>query len=122
CIVHLVRAALNYVPWKYRKLVAADLRRIYQAATAEEARQQLEEMILKWTAYPSVGQVWQRNWDRITPFFHYPADISKAIYNTNNKIKVVYTEDWTHPAHVKYPPGDYSYCACSRLYSRDYAH
>jgi putative transposase len=84
CIVHLVRASLNYVPWKYRKLVAADLRRIYQAATAEEARQQLEEMILKWTAYPSVGQVWQRNWDRITPFFHYPADIRKAIYTTNS--------------------------------------
>src|SRR5216110_303116 len=84
CIVHLVRAALNYVPWKYRKLVATDLRRIYQAATAEQARQQLEEMILKWTAYPSVGQVWQRNWDRITPFFHYPADIRKAIYTTNS--------------------------------------
>src|ERR1700689_5062545 len=47
CIVHLVRASLNYVPWKHRKLVAVDLRRIYQAATAEEAQQQLEEMILK---------------------------------------------------------------------------
>src|SRR5256885_9573585 len=45
CIVHLVRASLNYVPWKHRKLVAADLRRIYQAATAEEARQHLEEMM-----------------------------------------------------------------------------
>src|SRR6266536_2753668 len=33
CIVHLVRASLNYVPWKHRKLVAADLRRIYRAAT-----------------------------------------------------------------------------------------
>src|SRR5216684_2186796 len=55
CIVHLVRASLNYVPWKHRKLVAADLRRIYQAATAEEARQHLEEMMLKWTAYHSVG-------------------------------------------------------------------
>src|ERR1700756_5054350 len=84
CIVHLVRASLNYVPWKYRKLVAADLRGIYQSATAEEARQHLEEMMLKWTAYPSVGQVWQRNWDRITPFFHYPADIRKAIYTTNS--------------------------------------
>src|SRR5215467_11854009 len=39
CIVHLVRASLNYVPWKHRKLVAADLRQVYQAATAEEARQ-----------------------------------------------------------------------------------
>ena len=84
CIVHLVRASLNYVPWKHRKLVAADLRRIYQAATAEEARLQLEETMLKWTAYPSVGQVWQRNWEQITPFFHYPADIRKAIYTTNS--------------------------------------
>src|SRR5712692_10259384 len=84
CIVHLVRASLNYVPWKHRKLVAADLRRIYRAATAEEARQHLEEVTLKWNAYPSVSQVWQRNWDRITPFFHYPADIRKAIYTTNS--------------------------------------
>src|ERR1022692_342119 len=84
CIVHMIRASLSYTNWKYRKLVAADLRGIYQSATAEEARQHLEEMMLKWTAYPSVGQVWQRNWDRITPFFHYPADIRKAIYTTNS--------------------------------------
>jgi putative transposase len=58
CIVHLVRASLNYVPWKHRKLVAADLRRIYRAATAEEAQQNLEEVTRKWSAYPSVSQVW----------------------------------------------------------------
>jgi len=83
-IVFLVRASLNYVPWKHRKWVAADLRRIYRAATAEEANQNLEEVTLKWNAYPSLSQVWQRNWDRITPFFHYPADIRKAIYTTNS--------------------------------------
>jgi putative transposase len=70
CIVHLVRASLKYVPWKHRTVVAADLRRIYRAATAEEAQQNLEEVTRKWSAYPSVSQVWQRNWDRITPFFH----------------------------------------------------
>src|SRR5713101_2857901 len=84
CIVHLVRASLRYVPWKHRKVVAADLRRIYRAATAEEAQQNLEEVTRKWSAYPSVSQVWQRNWDRITPFFHYPAEIRKAIYTTNS--------------------------------------
>ena len=25
---------------------------------------------------------------------------------------------WRGESHVEYPPGDYSYCACSRLYSR----
>src|SRR5436190_17220158 len=48
CIVHLVRHSLNYVNWKHRKLVAADLRRIYRAATAEEATQHLEEVTHKW--------------------------------------------------------------------------
>ena len=35
CIVHMVRHSLNYVSWKRRKEVAADLRRIYTATTAE---------------------------------------------------------------------------------------
>src|SRR6266851_7615177 len=43
CIVHLVRASLNYVPWKLRKPAATDLRSIYRAATAVEAEQYLGE-------------------------------------------------------------------------------
>jgi len=42
CIVHLVRHSLNYCGWQDRKLVAAELRTIYRAATAEEALQHLE--------------------------------------------------------------------------------
>ena len=37
CIVHMVRHSLNYVTWKQRKEVAADLKAIYQAPTVEEA-------------------------------------------------------------------------------------
>ena len=33
CIVHMVRYSLNFVGWKCRKTVAADLRTIYTAAT-----------------------------------------------------------------------------------------
>ena len=84
CIVHLVRASLNYVPWKVRKQVAADLQSIYRAATAAEAEQHLAELEGKWKAYPSVSQVWRRNWARITPFFNYPPDIRRAIYTTNS--------------------------------------
>jgi transposase-like protein len=83
CIVHLVRASLNYVPWKQRKQVAADLQLIYRAATAAEAQGHLEELERKWKQYPSVHQVWRRNWERITPLFHYPSDIRRAIYTTN---------------------------------------
>jgi putative transposase len=84
CIVHLVRATLNYVPWKQRKQVATDLRAVYQAATAAEAEMQLDMLASKWDAsYPSVSQIWRRNWDHITPFFNYPAEIRRAIYTTN---------------------------------------
>ncbi len=48
CIVHMVRHSLNYVSWKRRPEVAADLRLIYQSATAEEAELRLGEFECKW--------------------------------------------------------------------------
>jgi len=84
CIVHLVRYSLNYVGWKLRKEVAADLRALYTAATALEAEQRLAEFEEKWDqAYPSIGHSWRRNWERIIPFFDYPPEIRKVIYTTN---------------------------------------
>jgi putative transposase len=84
CIVHLVRASLNYVSWKQRREVAADLRTIYRAATAEEAGMRLEELAQKWDrTHPTISQIWRRNWERIIPFFAYPSEIRKIIYTTN---------------------------------------
>ena len=82
-IVHLVRASLHSVPWKLRKQAAADLQLIYRAGTATEAEQPRAEWEAKWKPYPSVSQVWRRNWARSTPFFHYPPDIRRALYTTN---------------------------------------
>ena len=84
CIVHMVRYSLNFVSWKLRKTVAADLRTVYTAATAEEADRRLTEFEAKWGAdYPSIVQSWRRNWERVIPFFDYPAEIRKVIYTTN---------------------------------------
>ena len=84
CIVHLVRNSLNFVSWKRRKAVAADLRAIYTAATAEEAETRLTEFADQWGAdFPAIVQSWQRNWARIIPFFDYPTDIRRIIYTTN---------------------------------------
>jgi putative transposase len=84
CIVHLVRGSLGYVSWKQRKAVASDLRQVYQAATAYEADLQLDTFAKKWDGVcPMVSQTWRRNWERITPFFAYPAEIRKVIYTTN---------------------------------------
>ena len=84
CIVHMVRHSLNYVSWKRRPEVAADLRQIYQSATAEEAEIRLGEFEDKWDAeYLPIGQSWRRNWSRLIPFFDYPPEIRKVIYTTN---------------------------------------
>ena len=84
CIVHMVRNSLNFVPWKAQKEVAADLKLIYSAVTAEEAEHRLAEFEAKWDKqYQPISQSWRRNWARVVPFFDYPAEIRKVIYTTN---------------------------------------
>ena len=84
CIVHQIRGSLHYVSWKQRKQVAADLKPIYQASTVEQAEQKLDEFAAKWDRqYPTISQMWRRNWEHLTPFFAYPAEIRKVIYTTN---------------------------------------
>lgn len=84
CIVHMVRNSLNYVNWKERKTVAADLKLVYRAATVEEAEQRLSEFEQRWDAkYTSIGKMWRRNWAGIVPFFAFPAEIRRAVYTTN---------------------------------------
>jgi len=84
CIVHMVRTSLRFVSWKQRKEVAADLKRIYQSATTEQAEMELAAFELKWDkTHPTISQSWRRNWAQVIPFFAYPTDIRKVIYTTN---------------------------------------
>jgi transposase-like protein len=84
CIVHMVRNSMKYVSWKDRKLLAADLRKIYSAPTVDDAETALACFGDKWDdKYPSISKSWLNHWGNITPFFDYPADIRRAIYTTN---------------------------------------
>jgi putative transposase len=84
CIVHLVRHCLNYVSWNKRRPVAAAMRPIYAAPTREAAELALEEFARQWDAtHPTISQVWRRKWERVTPFFAFPAEVRKVIYTTN---------------------------------------
>jgi putative transposase len=84
CIVHLVRNSLSYVSYKDRKAVAADLRAVYTAPTATEAEQALVDFAERWDKqYPTISKSWMTHWNRVIPFFAFPADIRKAIYTTN---------------------------------------
>ncbi len=80
----MVRYSLNYASWRFRKDVATALKAMYTSGTVEQAEQQLREFELKWDKdYPSIGQSWRRNWQRLIPVFDYSPDIRKVIYTTN---------------------------------------
>ena len=84
CIVHLVRAALRYVSTEDSKLVARDLKKIYQAATVLEAEVALEEFAQAWDAkYPTIAKQWRAKWADIITLFDFPPAIRRAIYTTN---------------------------------------
>jgi putative transposase len=83
CIVHLIRASLAYVSWKERKAMAAELKLIYRAVSAEMAELALVAFRDKYPKHQAVADVWQRNWQRVIPFFDFPEEIRKIIYTTN---------------------------------------
>ncbi len=83
CVVHLMRASLNYVTWQDRKKVVGDLKPIYRAATADEAERQLHEFEAKWPKYPAITRLWRDQWERVIPFFAFPAEVRRVVYTTN---------------------------------------
>ena len=84
CIVHMIRNSLKYVPYKDKKVVSADLKKVYNSTTVDEAENMLEEFAKKWDSkYPTISMQWKGKWENVIPFFAYPQDIRKAIYTTN---------------------------------------
>jgi transposase-like protein len=84
CIVHMVRNSLRFVSWKERKMVAADLKKIYQSLTVEEAERELDAFAQRWDEkFPSISQSWRKHWPNLITIFEYPDDIRKVIYTTN---------------------------------------
>ena len=85
CIVHLIRNSLDYASWKDRKALAAALRPIYAAASAEAALAALDAFAdSEWgRKFPTVVAAWRRAWDQVIPFFTFPPEIRRVIYTTN---------------------------------------
>jgi transposase-like protein len=82
--VDLIRNSLDYVSWKDRRGLAAAIKPIYTAASAEAA--QIEPEVFEqgeWgREFPTVV-AWRRTWDRVIPFFVFPPAVRKVIYATN---------------------------------------
>jgi putative transposase len=89
CIVHQLRNSFRFVPDKFMKELARDLKTVYQAPNREQGLENLLVVQEKWKAtYPKAVQSWLEKWDRaawrlLSPFFDFPTPIRKVMYTTN---------------------------------------
>ena len=85
CIVHQVRNSLRYVASKNHKAFLADLKRVYRAASLDEAEAALDELESVWgEKYPIVIKSWRSKWEHLSAYFKYPEDIRRIVYTTNS--------------------------------------
>ena len=68
-----------------RKALAAAIKPIYSAASAEAALGELDAFERgSWgQKFPTVVAAWRRAWDKVIPFFAFPPAVRKVIYTTN---------------------------------------
>ena len=87
CIVHLIRNSLDYASWKDRKPLAAALRPIYAAASAEAAAAALDAFEAgEWgRKFPTVVGAWRRAWISIGPNREVIRANQKAIHRSTPK-------------------------------------
>src|SRR5690349_8461105 len=85
CTVHLIRSSMRFVSYADRKKVAAALRPIYTAPTAEAAELELAafENSEVGRRYPAAVATWRNAWDRFIPFLEFPPELRRIIYTTN---------------------------------------
>jgi len=85
CIVHLMRNSLAYASWKERKALAAAIKPIYTAPSAEAAAAALDAFEASpWgEKFPTIVTAWRNAWERVIPFFAFPPAVRKVIYTTN---------------------------------------
>jgi putative transposase len=84
CIIHQLRNSFKYVSYKDIKEFSKDFKSVYTAVSEDEALDELCMLKDKWgQKYPFALRSWETNWDVLSPFFKFPAEIRKIIYTTN---------------------------------------
>jgi transposase-like protein len=85
CIVHLLRHSMEFANWKERKPLAAALRPIYCAPSADAALAALDAFERgPWgTKFPTIVASWRRAWTHVIPFFAFPPEVRRVLYTTN---------------------------------------
>ncbi|WP_245176358.1 IS256 family transposase, partial [Cupriavidus sp. AcVe19-6a] len=76
---------LRGFPEAIEAVFPAALKPIYQAATADAAAGALEAFAgSDWgRKFPTVPDLWRRQWEQVIPFFVYPPEVRRIIYTTD---------------------------------------
>ena len=84
CIIHLIRNTFRYASRKYWDNISVDLRPIYTAPNADQARLRFEEFAEKWgKPYPAIVRLWENAWEEFIPFLDYDVEIRRVLCSTN---------------------------------------
>jgi putative transposase len=84
CIIHQIRNSTKFVSYKDLKPLMADLKKVYQAVSEDDALYHLEELREKWgKKYPQILKSWDDNWTELSTYFKYPEEVRRLIYTTN---------------------------------------
>ena len=84
CIVHQIRNSVKFVSYRDIREFCADMKLIYTAANEEAGLAALDAFEAKWGGkYSYAIKSWRSNWENLSTFFRYPAEIRRLIYTTN---------------------------------------
>jgi transposase-like protein len=108
CVARLVRNALRPVARRDAGAVAAELRRIYTAPTAEAAFDAFDAFSASdWgRRYPQAVRVFEDAWDAFTPFLAFSPAVRKLLYTTNSIESLNYQLRKVTKARGHYPSDD----------------
>jgi putative transposase len=85
CTVHLIRRSLGYASYNDRNAIARALKEVCTACDADAAYAALADFAgtALGRKYPAAVAVWERAWDRFTPFLQYGPALRRVLCTTN---------------------------------------
>lgn len=84
CVVHQIRNTMYYIATKDKREFLKNLKEVYAAINLDMAQEAFERLDVTWgEKYPYAIKSWIANWDNLTAFYQFPAEIRKIIYTTN---------------------------------------
>jgi putative transposase len=102
---------MRYASWKDRKAIAAALRPIYTAPTAQAAGQALDDFAGSELGRrcPAVAGVWRRAWSEFVPFLDLPPEIRTVVYTANAIESINYQLRKVSKTRGQFPSDDAAY-------------